>query len=262
MDAGLEVRWTTAFLDLPDAVHAATVAFWSAVTATTPSAPRGDRGQFATLLPGTGDAFVRVQRLEGAPRVHLDLHVDDVPAGARLATGLGAHVLLTAEHVVLASPGGFVFCLVPDRGERRRPGPVTGALGGRALVDQLALDVPAPLVVRELEFWTSLTGWAPDGDVTGTLVPLTRPAGMPLRLLVQRLGADDGRPATSAHLDLAAGGPDRRTVVAEHVGLGATVVGEGARWTVLRDPAGSPYCLTDRDPGTGRLPSGQPGRLG
>lgn len=262
MGAGQTVRWTTAFLDLPDAVHEAAVTFWTAVTATTVSAARGDRGQFATLLPGDGDAYLRVQRLEGAPRVHLDLHVDDVPAGAQHAVGLGAQVLLTAEHIVLASPGGFVFCLVPDRGERRRPGPVTGALGGRALVDQVALDVPAPLVARELEFWTSLTGWAPDGDVTGTLVPLTRPAGMPLRLLVQRLGADDGRTSTSAHLDLAAGGPDRRTVVAEHLGLGATVAGEGARWTVLRDPAGSPYCLTDRDPGTGRLPTGQPGRLG
>lgn len=262
MGAGVPVRWTTAFLDLPDALHAATAAFWAAATATTASAPRGDRDQFATLVPRSGDAFLRVQRLPGAPRVHLDLHVDDVPAAARSAVGLGARVLVTAEHVVLASPGGFVFCLVPDRGERRRPGPVTGARGGRALVDQVALDVPAGLVARELEFWTTLTGWASDGDVSGPLVPLVRPAGTPLRLLVQRLGADDARTSTTAHLDLAAAGPDRRTVVAEHVDLGAQVVREGARWTVMRDPAGSQYCLTDRDPDTGRLPSSLPGRLG
>ncbi|MGP4083372.1 VOC family protein, partial [Streptomyces sp. KR55] len=29
----------------------------------------------------------------------------------------------------------------------------------------------------------------------------------------------------------------------------------GAHWTVMRDPAGGTYCLTGRDPETGRLPS-------
>lgn len=256
------VRWASAFLDLPDAVHDVGVAFWRSVTGSSLSSPRGDRGQFATLLPGDGDPYLRVQRLAVGPRVHLDLHVEDVHQAARRAEELGARVLVSASHVVLGSPGGFVFCFVLDRQGHRRPGPVVGARGGRSLVDQLALDAPAALVDAELTFWSALTGWAPDGDPAGVLVPLVRPAGMPLRLMVQRLGADDGRTQVTAHLDLAAGGPDRQVVVAEHTELGARVLREAVRWTVLRDPAGSVYCLTDRDPATGRLPVGAPRRLG
>jgi hypothetical protein len=37
--------------------------------------------------------------------------------------------------------------------------------------------------------------------------------------------------------------------------LGASVDSHGARWTVLRDPSGRRYCLTGRDPHTGRLPA-------
>ncbi|MBU4215182.1 MAG: hypothetical protein KJ792_11050 [Actinobacteria bacterium] len=256
------IRWTSAFVDLPDDVHDLGVAFWRSVTGSSLSAPRGDRGQFATLLPGDGDPYLRVQRLAGAPRVHLDLHVDDVRAAARQAEALGARVLVSGSHVVMGSPGGFVFCFVVDRQGHRRPSAVTGALGGRSLVDQLALDAPTGLATGEVAFWSSLTGWSPDADVAGVLVPLVRPAGIPLRLMVQRLGADDDRTQVSGHLDVAAGGPDRRVVVAEHVDLGARVLHEAARWTVLRDPAGAVYCLTDRDPATGRLPDGPPRRLG
>jgi len=245
---GVTVVWTTLFLDLPDDRFDAGVAFWRAATATGLSAPRGDRGQFATLVPPDGDAFLRVQRLPGAPRVHLDLHVDDVDAGAARAVALGATELLRDDHVVLSSPGGFVFCVVPDGGERHRPGPVTGPWGGRSLVDQLALDCPAPLVDVEREFWSALTGWPVAVDPARVLVPLERPDGIPVRLLVQRLGADDPRTRVTGHVDVAAAGPDRDVVVGEHVDLGAVVVERFERWTVMRDPAGLTYCLTGRSP--------------
>lgn len=251
-DDGVRVVWTTLFLDLPADRLDAGVTFWRAVTGTVLSPPRGDRGQFATLLPPSGDAFLRVQDLPGEPRVHLDLHVDDVDAAAARAVELGAAELLRVDHVVLASPGGFVFCVVRDAGERVRPGPVTGPRGGRSLVDQLAIDVPAPLVEVERAFWSALTGWPVDGDTARELVPLERPDGIPLRILVQRLGADDPRTRVTGHVDLAAAGPDRDVVVAEHVDLGATLVERFPRWTVMRDPAGLVYCLTARSPDTGR----------
>lgn len=72
---------------------------------------------------------------------------------------------------------------------------------------------------------------------------------MPLRLLVQALGANDARERVSAHPDLAAG-RDVATVVAEHVDLGAEVLDVREEWTVLRDPAGTVYCVTRRDPRT------------
>lgn len=78
---------------------------------------------------------------------------------------------------------------------------------------------------------------------------LRPPAGLPVRLLLQRL--DDERPA-SAHLDLACA--DITAVRSRHEELGAVLVREGAHWTVLRDPAGGTYCLTGRDPVTGGLP--------
>lgn len=252
---GVTVVWTTLFLDLPGDRFDAGTTFWRAVTATTLSAPRGPADEFATLVPPDGDAFLRVQRFDDGPRVHLDLHVDDVDAAAAHAVTLGATERHREEHVVLASPGGFVFCVVPDEGERRRPAPVDGPRGGRARVDQLCLDVPEPLVERERAFWSDLTGWPVAGDTSLELVPLARPDGMPVRLLVQRLGADDARTQVTGHVDVAAAGPDRDAVVAAHVDLGAELVERFAQWTVMRDPAGLTYCLTGRSPDTGLRPA-------
>ena len=71
----------------------------------------------------------------------------------------------------------------------------------------------------------------------------------PLDLLLQRLDRQDG--PVAAHLDL--GTSDREAETARHLGLGATLVAREEFWTVLTDPAGLPYCITDRDPATGEL---------
>ena len=291
----MDIRWTTALLDIPLRTYRDAMDFWCAVTDSRMSSRRGQAGEYQTLLPHDGaDAFVRSQMFDDGPRVHLDLHVghgggagDAGFVAARSgALAAGARVLHEGEsHVVLASPGGFVFCLVGYHGESVRPGPVDGVI-----LDQLCLDLPATLFDAELAFWERLTGWpapahapaaapthapatapaapapAPVSEATPTHAPavpgtdeasltargdLVRPDGMPLRLLLQRLG-DDPRTQVTAHLDLAVG--DKRTeTIAAHLALGASVVGHGARWTTLRDPAGLPYCLTDRDPATGLL---------
>lgn len=255
----MPVRWTTAFLDLPADVFEPTVAHWERVTGSTRSAARGATGQFATLVPPDGDAYLRVQRVdEGAAHLHLDLHVDDVAGEAERAVTLGATVVRrgTAErplpYVTLASPAGFVCCLVPDRGERRRPAPHRRADGGTELVDQLSIDVPADRYNDETAFWAALTGWEHRSGAVPGLSFLVRPEGMPLRLLLQRLGDDDGAPTARAHLDLACG-TDVSAAVAAHEASGATFAWRGARWTTMRDPAGLPYCLTERDPATGTL---------
>jgi len=81
---------------------------------------------------------------------------------------------------------------------------------------------------------------------------LTRPPGMPLRFLLQRLGEEDGSATARAHLDLASGG-DVAALAAEQVAMGAQVVRETPYWTTLTDPGGLSYCLTRRDPLTGTL---------
>lgn len=183
----------------------------------------------------------------GPARVHLDVHVDDVSAETSRARRLGAtHVRDGDGYTVLASPGGFAFCLVPDEGERTRPAPV-GEPGARRLLDQLCVDIAPANFERETAFWEDLTGWllatadAPEFTILG------RAPGMPLRLLLQR--RQEGDEPTRAHLDLAC--DDRSTEEIRHLDLGAGISDRREHWTVLRDPAGRLYCLTDRDPRTG-----------
>src|SRR4051794_14183431 len=177
----MSVRWLTGFLDGPDS---SAEEFWTAVTGSVVSARRGPGGEFATLVPAGGDAYLRFQVVASPPpRCHLDLHVDDLAAAVVRAVALGASVVSDeGDLVVLRSPVGLPFCLVPWSGESVRPGPA-----GFGLVDQMCLDIPVGSFDGEADFWSALTGWArrsadlPEFDV------LDRPAGVPLRLLLQRL---------------------------------------------------------------------------
>ena len=74
---GMSMRWLTVFLDFPAGSFQAGVAFWREATGSGVSPFRGVHGGFATLLPPSGDAYLRVQRvIEGGGGCHLDLHVD------------------------------------------------------------------------------------------------------------------------------------------------------------------------------------------
>lgn len=243
--------WLSAFLDFAPDEFVEGAEFWRAVTGYGLSATCGDDGEFATLLPPGGDDFLRVQRLvQGPSRIHLDVHVADKEAATEKAVRLGARVTARpGRYAVLQSPGGFTFCLV-SHPCATRPAPTTWPGGFTSLVDQVCLDIPAAVHDVEIAFWHDLTGWelwhSPYADEFHSLV---RPPGIPLRLLLQRLGEPGG--PVRAHLDIAT--TDRAAATAGQVGLGATVQQENELWTVLTDPADSAYCLTDRDPETGML---------
>lgn len=156
--------WATAYLDLPASSLDRGVAFWRAVTGYGLSPARGEHREFATLEPGEGDAFLCVQRVADGPGgIHLDLHVADPRAGADAALALGAVEVADRGYVVLRSPGGFTFCLVPGclvpGHESMRPPAATWGDGGRSLVDQVCLDIPAAGYDEECAFWEALTGW-------------------------------------------------------------------------------------------------------
>lgn len=241
--------WTTAFLDLADDDFARGVVFWAEVTGYRVSSPRGDSDEFATLVPPSGDDFLRVQKLAVGPsRIHLDLHVTDPAAASEEAAALGARVVHRSRHgyVVLASPGGFVHCLVAHPAGVRPP-PATWP-GGDSLVDQVCLDIPPAGFDEECAFWQAMTGWELQ-EAGPEFRRLVRPQGIPLRLLLQRL--DDPAEQVSAHLDLSS--THRAAEAARHERLGARVASVHEHWTVLTDPAGSAYCITDRDPATGLL---------
>ncbi|HEX4865441.1 MAG TPA: VOC family protein, partial [Acidimicrobiales bacterium] len=86
----MTIRWITAFIDRPAGPFEDAVQFWMEATGSRLSQPRGEFGEFATLLPPGGDAYLRVQRVQGGGGCHVDLHVDDVDDLASRATAAGA----------------------------------------------------------------------------------------------------------------------------------------------------------------------------
>ena len=85
------------------------LAFWSGVQGVRPE-PDGPYASVGEV----GGLNLEVQRLgEGGPRVHLDIESDDIPAEVARLTALGASVVEEREgYVVMADPGGVVFCVV------------------------------------------------------------------------------------------------------------------------------------------------------
>ncbi|MFE6621812.1 VOC family protein [Streptomyces sp. NPDC057740] len=245
----MSIRWTYAFVDRPAASFSRAHAFWTAVTDTQLSEFRGERDEFVTLLPGGGaDACVKVQGVDsGAGGAHLDFAVDDVPEFVESALRRGAGIAVEHEGwAVLRSPAGQLFCAVPWHGESVRPPVVRGSR-----LDQVCLDVPPSLYEDEVAFWSDLLAdWTSAPGSRPEFHVLRPPNGLPVRILLQRLGEE--RPV-SAHLDLACA--DIAATRARHEELGASLVAPGAHWTVMRDPTGGTYCLTGRDPKTGGLPA-------
>ncbi|QDY77666.1 VOC family protein [Streptomyces qinzhouensis] len=241
------IRWVCVFVDRPRERFEVAAEFWTAVTGTRLSPRRGEYGEYATFLPdaAVADPYVKLQGVgawdDGLRGSHIDFAVDDVSAFTARAVSAGADIVVEYEDcIVLASPAGQAFCAVPWQGESRRPD-----LFGGIRLDQVSVDIPPQLYERETAFWSALTGWpllyAPRSEYRA----VQGPVGLPVRILLQRL--DEPR-AVGAHLDFSAA--DRAASAVAHEKLGATVVEVFDRWTVLRDPAGGLYCLTDRDPAT------------
>ena len=238
--------WVSGFIDLEPAAYDAGLAFWRDVTGWSVSPPRGDAGEFVTLLPPSGDQHLLVQRLDSGPsRIHVDLHVDDPRAAADRAVSLGAREVADLGYVAMTSPGGFPFCMVGHRASERAPA-TAWPDGHISLVDQVCLDVPGEIYDDEERFWQELTGSSgvEPSPRHGEFRWLTPTEGHGARLLLQRL--DDPQGQVRAHLDLST--TDRAAESARHEVLGATRVADFDIWTLLTDPAGLAYCVTDRRP--------------
>lgn len=104
-------RVAVVLIDQPRPRSEAAQRFWEAavgVPAADPSKTYGSLG----WLDGVEFAFQHLD--EGAPRVHLDLETDDVPAEVGRLVGLGASIRGDhGEYAELADPDGLVFCVVP-----------------------------------------------------------------------------------------------------------------------------------------------------
>jgi hypothetical protein len=107
-------RLFTAVIDVPPADHDRELAFW-----------QGAAGEELTQTPFAdfhgsrlhGQEFaLLVQRLaDGQPRVHLDIHTDDLDAEIARLEKLGAErVQQLDKWWVLRDPAGLLFCVVSD----------------------------------------------------------------------------------------------------------------------------------------------------
>ncbi len=246
----MTIHWVTGFFDIPVPVFEAGRDFWLGVTGYALSSPRGRRADFATLVPGTGNAYLRVQRIyDGPGGCHLDFHTPQWAQMAARASRLGARRVLAEEGlVVFRSPGGLAFCVSGEDGGPVRPPAARWSGRSVSCIDQFCLDIPADVYDPECGFWADLTGWKLHDSPVAEFRHLTRPAAMPLRLLLQHTGDLPGT-TVRAHPDLACSGTGAE--VARHEALGATRSHDGDGWITMRYPAGLEYCITRRDPGTG-----------
>lgn len=242
------IRWIQAFIDRPADRFDEAIAFWTTITGTELSARRGLHHEFVTLLPPSGDPYLKMQAVGDSGGVHIDLDVDNVRATLPIALDLGA--TLIAEEgdglAVLRSPQGQLCCLTAGNGHDI-PVPLVAPGGVVSRLDQVCIDIAPSGYEAETKFWAALTGWTLHQGSLPEFSYLAPERPMPVRILLQRLTEE--RPA-GAHLDLACS--DYDALAAWHQSLGAREVQRGSHWIVMADPVGAPYCLTGRDPLTGR----------
>lgn len=104
-------RLTAALIDVPASDYEGTAAFWSRALGRAPQLQ--DDADYVALGEATPGLEVYVQRIDGPARLHVDLETDDVDAEVGRLTGLGARVVeRQPRRVILADPGGLLFCVV------------------------------------------------------------------------------------------------------------------------------------------------------
>ena len=234
-----------AVIDVPPGSLATTASFWSAALGWPAGEPWPAHPELRSFEPPSGDSYVHLQQIDGAPRVHLDLEPASHDETVSQAVASGARIVhASSSWTALASPGGLPFCVL-NVTSGPPPPPMTMPGGHRVRLVQVCIDSPRPLLDAEVRFWSSVLG--------GRWVQPAAPEfaakwhddeGSPLQLLFQELDEDDG--PVRAHLDI--GTDDVRAEVARLDELGAAAVAAGRGWHVLRDPVGLPFCVTANSP--------------
>ena len=113
---------TAIVIDVPGDRHPDEVAFWSGATGKELRQLSHAEYHGARL---TQELVLLVQELgDGAPRVHVDIHTDDVAAEVARLAALGASEVERMDNwVVMRDPAGLPFCVVQAvAGELDGPG--------------------------------------------------------------------------------------------------------------------------------------------
>lgn len=102
------------FVDVPHTDGDQSVAFWAGALGADPVRLEPDDPY--TDLRGAldGPVVMEVQRVDDAPRYHVDIETDNVEAEVARLSKLGASEHVRNEGwVVLRAPGGHLLCVVP-----------------------------------------------------------------------------------------------------------------------------------------------------
>ena len=106
--------WLHAVIDVPDDRHAEAARFWGEALGWPLGAPWPGHPKLSSLEPPADAPYVHLQRVDAAPRVHLDLEAADPAATAAHARDVGAEEVAVHDGWrTLRSPGGLPFCVVP-----------------------------------------------------------------------------------------------------------------------------------------------------
>ena len=107
-------------IDAPPDLHDQELAFWQGALGQ--ELPEIYSAEYHGAFLGGTDLMLLMQRLEsGAPRVHLDIHTDDLDAEVARLERLGAErVQKVQTWWVMRDPAGLLFCVLP-----MRPGSLT-----------------------------------------------------------------------------------------------------------------------------------------
>lgn len=102
---------TAIVIDVPSDLHPDEVAFWTGATGKDLVRLSHPEYHGARL---TSTLVMLVQELgDGAPRVHVDIHTDDLEAEVRRLVALGAsEVDRVDDWAVMRDPAGLPFCVV------------------------------------------------------------------------------------------------------------------------------------------------------
>jgi len=104
---------------------ATATAFWSqALGRPIASADQDGDGRYAELANDSDEPFLLLQRVDHAPRIHLDIETDDLDAEVARLEALGAkRIAFVKRWWVMQAPTGHRFCVV--RKQRAEFGPHT-----------------------------------------------------------------------------------------------------------------------------------------
>ena len=100
-------------IDAPPELHDQELAFWEGAVGQ--ELPEDNSAEYHGALLHGSDLMLLMQRLQsGGPRVHLDIHTDDVDAEVARLEGLGAkRVQQVQTWWVMLDPAGLPFCVLP-----------------------------------------------------------------------------------------------------------------------------------------------------